>query len=203
MAKNNAKKTLTRFRKKRGRKPAVRPERVVEHADYVLKVVTSQEDRIAWDKLESAKTEAEAEAAFVRAQPFYRDVLKDRLTAILRWVREGKFPKYDLERKKRHLADSIAGDVLLSPRRSRDICYEERKRPASEKVGMLLRREFYIECTCGYRGPADRGACARCGTTKPSPELLFEITIESTVAKPDPLKQRHVQKPRREDWDGT
>jgi hypothetical protein len=195
MTKKKPKSPLTAFRERRGRKRALKPETIVEHADYVLKVVASLRDRIAWDKLEAAKTEAEAESAIARVPPFYREILKERLAAILMWVREGKFPKKNLERKMRHLADSIAGDVLISPRRSRDICYEERKRPASKKVGMILRREFYIECTCGYRGPSNRGACARCGTRKPSPELLFEIAIARVTAEPDPLDNSHVPRP--------
>src|SRR5215470_12228224 len=130
MAKKTQKSLLTAFQKtERGRKPALSPAEVVKQANYVLKVVASLKDRIAWNKLEAARTEAEAEYAIARVPAFYREILKSRLAAILRWVREGKFPKKNLERKMRHLADSIAGDVLLSPRRSRDICCEYRKRP--------------------------------------------------------------------------
>ena len=200
MTKKEPKSPLTTSQEKRGRKRTLEPETVVEHADYVLKVVASLQDRIEWDKLEAARTEAEAEAAIARVPPFYREILKDRLAAILMWVREGKFPKKNLERKMRHLADSVARDVLLSPRRSRDICHEYRKRPVSTKVGMILCREYYIECTCGYRGPASRGACARCGTRKPSPGLLFEIAAARATAEPDPLDNSHVPKPSRRSW---
>ena len=193
MPKKKRKSPLTAFREKRGRKRMLPPETVVENAEYVLAVVTSSKDRIEWDKLETARTEAEAEFAIARVPPFYRVVLGQRLAAILNWVREGKFPKNNLEKKMRHLADSIAGDVLLSPRRSRDVCYEYRKRPARERVGMLLRREFYVECTCGYRGQSDRGACARCGTRKASGPLLHQMVAEQVPIKPD----WHVPKPTR------
>jgi hypothetical protein len=149
MAKKKQKSLLTPLPERRGRKPAVSPAEVVEHADYVLNIVASLRDRIAWDKLEAARTEPEAESAITGVPPFYREILKNRLAAILVWVREAKFPKKNLERKMRHLADSVGADVLLSPRRSRDVCYEYRKRLAHEKVGRILRREFYIECTCG------------------------------------------------------
>jgi len=200
MTKKKPKSPLTASQEKRGRKQVLKPEIVVEHADYVLKVVASLQDRIAWDKLEAARTEAEVESAIARVPPFYREILRERLAAILMWVREGKFPKKNLERKMRHLADSVAGDVHYSPRRSRDICYEYRKRPVSKQVGMILCREYYIECTCGYRGPASRGACARCGTRKPSPGLLFEIAADRVTAEPDPLDS-HVPKPTRQSWD--
>lgn len=196
MTKKRQKYPLTTLLETRGRKRVLEPHIVVEHANYILKVVRSLHDRIAWDVLEAARTTAEAESAIAKVPPFYRKILKERLAAILRWVQEGKFPKKNLERKMRHLADSIAGDVLLSPRRSRDICYEHRKQPESEKVGMILRREFYIECTCGYRGPAARGACARCGTRKPSPDLLFEIAVARITVEPDAFDS-HVPKPSR------
>ena len=202
MTKKKEQSPLTASGEKRGRKQAVSPDALVEHADYALKVLASLKDLIAWDKLEGAKTEAEVEHAIARVPPFYREILKERLAAILMWAREGKFPKKNLERKMRHLADSIGGDVLVSPRRSRDICYEYRKLPESKKVGMILRREFYIECTCGYRGPANRGACARCGTNKPSPELQFEIAVARVTAKRDPL-DTNVPKPTRSKWDRT
>jgi hypothetical protein len=197
MTQKKPKSPLTASQEKRGRKRVLPPEIVVEHADYVLKVVVSLKDRIVWDKLETARTKSEAESAIARVPPFYREILRDRLAAILKWVREGKFPKKNLERKMLHLADSIGGDVLLSPRRSRDICYEYRKRPVSKQVGMILCREYYIECTCGYRGPANRGACARCGTRKPSPGLLFEIAAARVTPEHDPLDNSHVPKPSR------
>jgi hypothetical protein len=196
-----ANRALTALQETRGRKRALNPETVVEHADYVLKVVASLKHEIAWDKLEAARSKAEAESAIARVPPFYREILRDRLHAILMWVREGKFPRKNLERKMRHLADSIGGDVLISPRRSRDICGEYRKRPVSEQVGMLRCREFYVECTCGYQGPANRGACARCGTRKPSPELLWEMAVATVTAEPDP-HDSHVRKPtRRQSWE--
>ncbi len=58
MAPKKQKSLLTPFQEKRGRKPAVSPAEVVEHADYVLKVVDSLRDRIAWGKLEAARTKA-------------------------------------------------------------------------------------------------------------------------------------------------
>src|SRR5216683_2105813 len=75
----------------------------------------------------------------------------------------------------RHLADSVAAEGFLSPRRCRDVCLEERKRQA--KLGMILRREFYIECTCGYRGPAKSGGCRQCGTKRLSPEIEMEYPL--------------------------
>lgn len=201
MAKKKAKPPLTAFQKRRGRKPILLPEEVLEHAEFMLKVVASLKDEIAWDKLEAARTEAEAESAITRVPPFYREILKDRFAAILTWVREGKFPRKNLKRKMHHFADSIAADIFMSPRRSRDICSEERKRV--QNATTLLCREFYIECTCGYRGPARRGSCRRCGTRRLSPGLEWDI-LAASVSTDYPLPRSIVPKPRpRRAWPPT
>src|SRR5262249_39457740 len=118
---------------------------------------------------ETAKTEEEAASAFERVPSPHRKRLNLWLTAIPGWALERKFPKASLERKMRHLADSVAAEGFLTPRRSRDGCLEERKRQT--QLGMILRREFYIECTCGYQGPAKGGGCRQCGTNRLSPGI--------------------------------
>jgi hypothetical protein len=42
---------------------------------------------------------------------------------------------------------------------------------------MIVRREFYIECTCGHRGPAKGGGCPQCGTKRLSPELELNYPL--------------------------
>ncbi len=56
------------------------------------------------------------------------------------------------------LADSLAGLGRVCSHRSRDICEKERKK----KVHQIIREEYYIECTCGYKGPAFHGMCPKC-----------------------------------------
>ena len=70
-----------------------------------------------------------------------------------------KFPKKP-KTQQVFLAESLAGVGRPSPRRCRDICAEGRKK----KHHYIIRQNFYIECTCGYAGPAKRGACPECGT---------------------------------------
>jgi hypothetical protein len=38
---------------------------------------------------------------------------------------------------------------------------------------VIVRREYYIECSCGYKGPALDGACRDCGTG----ELSWELRV--------------------------
>jgi hypothetical protein len=163
---------LTASEETRGRKRRIHPEYVVRAANYLFKLLEFCKDQIDWGKLELSKTEKEAATAIERVPPPYRERLNFWLAAIPEWAQEGKFPKTNLERKMRHLADSVAAEGFLTPRRCRDVCLEERKRQA--QLGMILRREFYIECSCGYQGPAKGGGCRQCGTKRLSPEIELE-----------------------------
>ena len=163
---------MTTFEETRGRKRRIYPENVVRVANDLFEILEFCKDQIDWGKLEIAKTEEEAASAFECVPSPYKERLNLWLTAIPDWAQEGKFPRTNLERKMRHLADSIAAEGFLTPRRCRDVCLEERKRQA--QLGMILRREFYIECTCGYHGPAKGGGCRQCGTNRLSPEIEKE-----------------------------
>src|SRR5437867_6072956 len=61
------------------------------------------------------------------------------------------------------LADSLAGTGIVSPRRSRDICAAERAK--EKRTHRIIRFEFYVECSCGYKGPSENHACRKCGAT--------------------------------------
>lgn len=80
---------------------------------------------------------------------------------ILSVLREKTFPK-TMPAQLDYLADSLAGMGQVSPRSSRDICGRERARERAKSPHRIIRKEFYIECTCGYRGPALNNACRRC-----------------------------------------
>jgi hypothetical protein len=167
-----ANRALTASEETRGRKRRIHPENVVRAANFLFKLLEFCKDQIDWGKLETAKTKEEAASAFERIPSPYKERLNLWLTAIPEWALEGKFPKTNLERKMRHLADSVAAEGFLTPRRCRDVCLEERKRQA--QLGMIFRREFYIECTCSYRGPAKGGGCPQCGTNRLSPEIELD-----------------------------
>jgi hypothetical protein len=77
------------------------------------------------------------------------------------------FPQLRTRSQIHFLADSLGGCGVLTPRRAREICAKER----SKKKYIIVRRDFYIECTCGYEGPALNGACQECGTLTLSDEL--------------------------------
>lgn len=82
-------------------------------------------------------------------------------------VQHPKFPQLRANSQIRFLADSLGAGGLVTPRRSREICAKERAKVRH----VLVRRDFYVECTCGYAGPALYGACQKCGTLEISDEL--------------------------------
>jgi len=56
-----------------------------------------------------------------------------------------KFPRERSASQIHFLADSLGGQDLVTPRRSREICTKER----AKKKYVIVRREYYIECSCG------------------------------------------------------
>lgn len=110
-----ANRALTASEETRGRKRRIHPENVVGAANFLFNLLEFCKDQIDWGKLETAKTEEEASSAFERVPSPYRERLNLWRAAIPEWSLEGKFPKTNLERKMRHLADSVAAEGFLTP----------------------------------------------------------------------------------------
>jgi hypothetical protein len=92
---------------------------------------------------------------------------------ILRIIREPKFPQRP-DPQMKFLADSLAGRPEVESRTSRDICARERAKERAKSPYKILRKEFYVECSCGYKGPARNNACRKCGAEiSILPEILW------------------------------
>jgi hypothetical protein len=153
---------------KRGRgRPGVRASEIVGRATNYRWILEQLWKRLAGPLLK-AQTEEEIIRAFrENASPYEQEFVPVLAPLILRVLNEPKFPKREPKPRKRKpklnprivfLADSLAGRGWVSPRRSRDICERERKK----KVHQIIREEYFIECTCGYKGPAFHGKCPKC-----------------------------------------
>ena len=154
--------------KKRGRgRPAnIEPSVVVGAAD-AYRLWFEQLWPTLGSRLSAARSAEEITKAIRENAPDVSVSLAPYSELILRIVRDPKFPAVRSTSQIHFLADSLGGQGLVKPRRSREICAEERSRVRH----VIVRQEYYIECSCGYQGPALDGACRECGTGELSWDL--------------------------------
>ncbi len=151
---------------RRGPKARIAPSTVRGRADNYRVCLETVWPKL-WPALEQARTESEVHAALELAAP-YHEYFLPHTASILSVLREKRFPR--TRRGRIHfLADSVAGLSVVTPRRSRDICAAERA--ATKKQGKILRWEYYIECSCDYKGPSMKHACPVCEA-----EIIFPMT---------------------------
>jgi hypothetical protein len=151
----------------RGRPREIDPHIVVGSAD-TYRIVFAQ----FWPKLAPrllAAQSGEEVAKAVREEAVGISTgLEPYSELILKIKNDPKFPRARSTSQIHFLADSLGGQGFVTPRRSREICAEER----GKKRYFIVRREYYIECSCGYKGPARDGCCQDCGTGELSWELM-------------------------------
>jgi hypothetical protein len=155
-----AKKVLDTFSTKRapGRPQRVAPSEIEGRAHNYRGILDHVWDEL-WPHLSTVETEEGVVAAFQSTIP--NDTQFSCSPAlILKVLKERHFPKRR-QVQIDFLADSIAGLGIVAPRRSRDICVEERAR--QKKTHHILRVEYYVECSCGHKGPSLDHACRKCG----------------------------------------
>jgi hypothetical protein len=166
---------LDRLREKRGRG---RPNDVDHTVVYGRAENFRQTLGFVWNKLRgpllAATTVEEVIDAFERKADAYSPYFVPRLAEdILKAIHEPKFPKRP-DPQLRFLADSLAGRPEVEPRTSRDICVKEKAKQRAKSKHKILRKEFYVECSCGYKGPAMNDACRKCGAEiSILPDVLF------------------------------
>lgn len=129
----------------------------------------------SWNELGASlltvETEQEIIDALQRALPGY-DELPPLAPLILKVLREPNFPRKRKKAQIGFLADSIGGRGKVTPRRSRDICAEERIADAQRH--RIIRYEYWIECSCGYKGRSENHLCRRCGAVLYVPDIVSE-----------------------------
>jgi hypothetical protein len=154
-------------KRRRGRPAKIDSSTVVGAAD-AYRVWLAQ----FWPKLGPSLLAAKSSEAISRALREFASSVSSSLLPhsqlILDIVRDKRFPTVRPLAQIHFLADSLGGQGFVTPRRSREICAEERSRVRH----VIVRREYYIECSCGYAGPALDGACRDCGTGELSWDLI-------------------------------
>jgi hypothetical protein len=153
-------------RRGRGRPQTIPRSWVIGHSDNHRNNLAQVWPKLH-DPLLAAQTEEQVTAAFENhGQPYAGDFVPRLAPDILVLIRHASFP----ERPKAQigfLADSLAGRPNLGFRTSRDICVKERAKRRARSPHKIVRKEFYVECSCGYEGPARNSACQKCGAEIP------------------------------------
>jgi|SRR4029077_3146345 len=173
-ARESAKNLLDRFSTKRGRGrpikvvPTAVTGRAANYREFLPRV---------WNELEglllAAKGPADVVKAFEAVLPGNNEFLP-LAPLIFEVINDPQFPKKRKPRIK-FLAESIAGVGLVTPRRSRDICAEERAaKEEAQKAPYIIRYEYYVECSCGFRGHSENHACPKCGA-----QIMFPVNLGS------------------------
>jgi len=154
-------------KRERGRPRKIDPRIVVESADH-YRIVFSQFWSKLGPRLSAAQSPEEVAKGIREEAAGISTSLAPYSELLLKIVKDPKFPGARSTSQIHFLADSLGGQGLVTPRRSREICARER----AKKRHCIVRREYYIECSCGYKGPALDGACRDCGTGELSWDLL-------------------------------
>jgi hypothetical protein len=163
---------VTEPQRPRGRPPKISASEVYGRADHWHNVLVEVWDRL-WPLLSNARSEEEVTKAFQEGASLYHGYFVPGLSALtLEVLLEPTLPKRPASLQ-RFLADSLAGVGVVTPRRSRDICAQEREK--RKRAHHILRYEFYIECSCGYQGQSRNHGCPACGT-----KIEFPVTLGSS-----------------------
>jgi hypothetical protein len=148
---------------------------VAERAGDYQKVFRDVWDEL-WPPLSVASSKEDVIQAFEKVIPGGTEfpLQADSILSVIRDKRFPKRPKAQIT----YLAESLAALGNVSFRRSRDICALERaKRRGAErertKLGQIVRCEFYVECSCGYKGPSLNHACRTCGAVISKKHISF------------------------------
>ena len=122
----------------------------------------------------SSQRGEDVEAAFENfGQPYAQEFVPRLVSDIFELTKETGFPQRAKAQVK-YIAESLAGRPIVSMRTSRDICGKMRAALRAKSSYKILRKEFYVVCGCGYKGPAEFDACRKCGAQIDYlPDVLF------------------------------
>jgi len=148
--------------KRRGPKPRVRPSDLLGRAENFRGNLIQVWDRL-WPLLSKAESADNVTKAFQEgASPHDQNFVPGLSQLLIGVLKETTFPQRP-KSMQRFIADSAAALGDVTARRSRDICMQERMK--AKRANHIIRHEYYIECSCGYEGPARDRACRKCGAT--------------------------------------
>jgi hypothetical protein len=149
-------------KRRRGRPEKIPRAWVIGRAPNYRKMLSDVWSKLAEPLLAAETTERVIQAFETHAQPYTNKFVPEFAADILELIHDPLFPKR-AKAQIGFLGDSLAGRPDLTARRSRDICAKARKEERAKSPHHILRKEFYVECSCGYKGPALHNSCRKCG----------------------------------------
>jgi len=168
--------TISR-RRERGRPRKCRYSEIWGRAENYRGIFSQIWERLSGPLL-AVRSEDDVTQVFQsHAEPYAQEFVPRLSENILSVVREKRFPRKPRAQIK-FLANSLAGLPNVEPRTSRDICAKGLAEQKAKSPHKILRKEFYVECSCGYKGPALNDACRKCGAQISFlPELLRGVGL--------------------------
>src|SRR5215469_16412300 len=149
--------------RRRGRPTSLRYDQIYGRAKDLRFILNQVWGRL-WPLLTAANSEAEVVEAFRNGSNPYAERFLPYASIMLAAKQDVTFPKRSASQQ-RFLADSLAALGGATPRRSRDICTQERMK--EKRKHHIIRYEYYVVCSCGYEGPSNNHACHNCGAQIP------------------------------------
>ncbi len=159
--------TVLTSKRGRGRPQKIPPSEVFNRAEDYRDTLGAMWDQL-WPALSAAETQEDVVKAIQSCAPYQRGQFVPSAPLFLEVLKDRKFPKRR-QTQINFLADSLAARGVVTPRRARDICARERLKQT--RAHRIIRIEFYVECSCGYRGHSQDHACRKCGARVPLPSL--------------------------------
>ena len=146
----------------RGRPRECRYEEIWGRAQNYRGIFTEVWHRLSGPLLIARTPDQITDAFMAQAQPYAEEFVPRLAADIMEVLKERKFPKKP-KTQIRFLANSLAGRPNVEARTSRDICAIRLAQEKAKSPHKILRKEFYVECSCGFKGPALNNACRKCG----------------------------------------
>ncbi len=148
-------------KRERGRPRKCRYPEIIGRADNYGMIFTEIWLRLSGPLLASRNEDEVREIFEAHGQPYAQEFVPRLAQDILKVIGDRKFPRRAKAQIK-FLANSLAGRPNVEHRTSRDICAQELAKDKARSPYRILRKEFYVECSCGFKGPALNDACRKC-----------------------------------------
>jgi hypothetical protein len=149
-------------KRKRGRPRECGYTDILGRAENYRWIFTQVWERLS-GPLRAARNDQEVTEAFrLEGEPYAHEFVPRLAGDILAVIGEKKFPKRARAQIK-FMANSLAGRPNVEPRTARDICAKGLAEEKARSPHTILRKEYYVECSCGFMGPALNDACRKCG----------------------------------------